>query len=929
MPVDFSSRTCAPAVIALVMVAACGGDDTAPPSYPLPDASPADVVSPDRQPPPPPDKTPPTLMQRVPEDGDPNVWGGAPIVLVFSEPLAPSSVDEAAVTLQSPAGPVAKRTTLSDDGREIRVVIESPHIGPTDLTAMVANTVTDIAGNAFAGVSWSWTVPLWQRPGGEPVAAGVGPLRPSLALDAAQNPVVAWQDSSAGAPAIRVARLVDGRWQRLGDSLDVQAGAVASAPRVALMEFDEPVVVWQETSAEKHVFAARFRGARWERLGTGPIDAGAGREAGEPVLAIDTGDRPVVAWIQDKARVELRRWEGGGWKTVWSAWDAGFALSDLAMALDEVVPVLAVAVAGVRSTDVRVVRWPNFGTSWQLVGTALDRATDHAATRPSVAVSRDGAIGVAWQENDGFSDNVYAAGYDETKESWQLWAQALDVEFDASAVAPSLGFTPEGTPMVAWSEVHAVGPRTYVGRFNGTRWEVPGAGLDTPGSRSSTSAVVTLDLASNPVLVWEERVEAEAGAMSQVSARRYNGGLDLPFGLEARKPPPCSFPLDGAADFPRTLTETKCFTDVPRRVPAPGLIPYDINSPLWSDGAIKRRFIILPDGANIGYREKHGWQLPVGAILVKEFLFEREPGNPATLYPMETRFLVKRCESGLCRAAWEGYSYQWNDSATEATLLENTNQTLFKDWPSGARMHRHSYPGKTECSQCHVNVAGGILGLQTAQMNRNFDYGGAVDNQLRALYRAGVFGSGTSMDGGQAPDGSVPIDGSFPGDDGSASMDGGTSVDGGAPTVDASTIDGRSEKDGGAPPGSDFPFGSLDTLPRFPTPSDAAHTLNERVRSYFHSNCSHCHRPDGRWPVIDLMYDAPLISAKLPNANICNELTPGDPEISRLYIKDRTRLGSLPPDFFGLPMPPLASLLPDPRQLPTLRAWIEEMKTCP
>jgi mono/diheme cytochrome c family protein len=265
---------------------------------------------------------------------------------------------------------------------------------------------------------------------------------------------------------------------------------------------------------------------------------------------------------------------------------------------------------------------------------------------------------------------------------------------------------------------------------------------------------------------------------------------------------------------------------------------------------------------------------------------------------METRFLIKRCESGACRAAWEGYSYQWNDDATEATLLDNTNLTIFKDWPSGGSMHRHSYPGRGECTQCHVNVAGGVLGLQTVQMNRNFDYGGAVDNQLRALGHAGVFGGGPSMDGGVPPDGGASIDSEVP-------------------------------PDGGVSPGAGFPFGSLDGLPRLPTPGDVAYSVNERVRSYFHSNCSHCHRPDGRWPVINLLYDAPLIGAKQPNHNICDELVPGDAESSRLFIKDSARLGNLPPDFFGLPMPPLATLLPDQRQLPTLKAWINQMETCP
>src|SRR5690242_18485382 len=126
MLIERSLLTRAALSVALVTAVSCSDDPTPPPYDPPPDAS-----SPDA---PPADKTPPTLMQRVPEAGDDNVWAGAPIRLVFSEPLAKKSVNDAAITLQSEAGPVAKRTTLSDDGREIRVVIESPHLGPAQLT---------------------------------------------------------------------------------------------------------------------------------------------------------------------------------------------------------------------------------------------------------------------------------------------------------------------------------------------------------------------------------------------------------------------------------------------------------------------------------------------------------------------------------------------------------------------------------------------------------------------------------------------------------------------------------------------------------------------------------------------------------------------------------------------------------------------------
>ncbi|HMI87673.1 MAG TPA: Ig-like domain-containing protein, partial [Polyangiaceae bacterium] len=505
MPKYRSFRAYVAAGAALVIAVGCGGDDSTSPGSPPPDASSPDTSSPDTSPPPPPDTTPPTLLQRVPETGDDNVWGGAPIRLVFSEALAPASVNDAAISLQSEAGPVLKRTTLSTDGREIRVVIESPHIGPAQLTVTVAGTVTDVAGNPFAGTTWSFALPLWQRPGGAIAASGTGPLLPALALDPAEYPVIAWQDGTA----IRASRLLEGQWQKIGAEVTVASDATVSRPRIAVTSADEPIVLWQESGNEQHVFVKRYQNGRWDLMGKGPVDAGAGREATEPAIAIDEDDRPVVAWIEDKSRVEIRRWDGNAWQSIVAAWDAGVAIADLALALEQEFPVVAVAAEGTSSSDVRVVRWRSGGTSWEPVGAPLDHDIDHVATRPSLAISRDGRIGIAWQENDGYSNNVYASEYDESADAWRGYGKALDVEFDASAVAPSLDFTREGKPMVAWSEERADGPRTYVGRFNGALWEVPGAGLDPPGSRSSSSTSLVLDRASNPVLVWEALAQAD------------------------------------------------------------------------------------------------------------------------------------------------------------------------------------------------------------------------------------------------------------------------------------------------------------------------------------------------------------------------------------------------------------------------------------
>jgi uncharacterized repeat protein (TIGR03806 family) len=198
-----------------------------------------------------------------------------------------------------------------------------------------------------------------------------------------------------------------------------------------------------------------------------------------------------------------------------------------------------------------------------------------------------------------------------------------------------------------------------------------------------------------------------------------------------------SRPSTGAtATFPRTLTDTGCFADVPARRPAAELIPYDVRSPLWSDGAVKRRFMVVPDGTSIGYTAGGAWNVPVGTILVKEFAYDTRAGDPTSRRALETRFLVRR--SG----GWQGYTYQWNDAQTEAYLLDDATTKTFPvtDAAGTTTQHTHYFPSRSDCLRCHTTAAGGTLGLQTGQLNRAFDYGATTDNQLRALEHIGLFG---------------------------------------------------------------------------------------------------------------------------------------------------------------------------------------------
>src|SRR5690606_15871493 len=55
----------------------------------------------------------------------------------------------------------------------------------------------------------------------------------------------------------------------------------------------------------------------------------------------------------------------------------------------------------------------------------------------------------------------------------------------------------------------------------------------------------------------------------------------------------------GSGEFPATLAETGLFTDLQNLVPVPGIVPYNINVPFWSDGAIKSRWFGLLDPESV------------------------------------------------------------------------------------------------------------------------------------------------------------------------------------------------------------------------------------------------------------------------------------------------------------------------------------------
>ena len=306
-----------------------------------------------------------------------------------------------------------------------------------------------------------------------------------------------------------------------------------------------------------------------------------------------------------------------------------------------------------------------------------------------------------------------------------------------------------------------------------------------------------------------------------------------PPGLDARSPigpylnnimPPKS----GAFAFPPTLSATGAFRDLQTLTPADGLVPFAPNSPLWTDGAVKTRWLAVPNdgppysaGEQIGFAPVGEWSFPNGTVFVKQFdvIVNEATG---TLKRQETRLLVRDSEGGVY-----GVTYKWRPDHSDADLLpDGLEEDVEITGADGAkRIQRYSYPSRADCLFCHNHVANLVLGLKTHQQNGDFTYPstGRTANQLRTFKHLGMLNP-------------APAEESFA------------------------------------------------TYLRAVAVTDTTATVQHRARSWIDANCSHCHRPGGFGPGYDGRFYTPLENQNLVDAYVrFRDLTR-----SQLYQRDNS-----------------------------------------
>jgi len=248
------------------------------------------------------------------------------------------------------------------------------------------------------------------------------------------------------------------------------------------------------------------------------------------------------------------------------------------------------------------------------------------------------------------------------------------------------------------------GSYIYSDYFPGAIW-----GLSDPGepSQANTTLLSGGLLSSTYISTFAEDAEGELYITSYLSGLVYR--------LDAG--------TDVTGNFPELLSETGCIDGTNPLQMAGGLVPYEINAPFWSDGVAKDRWMALPDGATINIEADHDWTFPINSVLVKNFNLNGKR--------IETRLLVRHADGN-----WGGYSYEWNDAETDASLLLNGKTTV-----KGTQTY--IYPSSSDCFKCHTTVTNIVLGPETRQLNRDHTYAstGITANQMATLEAIGYFTS--------------------------------------------------------------------------------------------------------------------------------------------------------------------------------------------
>jgi len=321
-----------------------------------------------------------------------------------------------------------------------------------------------------------------------------------------------------------------------------------------------------------------------------------------------------------------------------------------------------------------------------------------------------------------------------------------------------------------------------------------------------------------------------------------------------------------------------------------GVVPYDLNTPLFTDYAHKLRTIWVPDGKIITYQPEQALEFPVGTIISKTFYYPLAQGSAAQgnavlrtppslsllhhetldlakVRLIETRLLVRR------EAGWAAMSYVWNREHTAATLKRSGDMLDLELIDNNGTRETFTYivPDQNQCASCHItdNRSRQLqpIGPKARHLNREFDYVAGRKNQLQHLIQLGWLQG-------------VP---------------------------------------------------ELNPLPKMPDAMDPDAPLEARARAYLDVNCGHCHSRTGAAITSGLWLDAsaqepsrlgvckPPIAAGKGTGGHRHDLEPGNADASIITF----RMNSHDP---AIMMPELGRSVVHQEGVALIAQWIDAME---
>ena len=200
---------------------------------------------------------------------------------------------------------------------------------------------------------------------------------------------------------------------------------------------------------------------------------------------------------------------------------------------------------------------------------------------------------------------------------------------------------------------------------------------------------------------------------------------------------------------PALLSATGVYSDIVAKKVDTAMNYFEVNAALWSDGAAKKRWIILPPGTRITYVDSTDYfDYPNKTIFVKNFYLDTVLNDSTTRRYWETRLLVNK-EDLNGKDYWYGFSYRWKADASDAMYVGSAGMdSVFNYYPRGVSQglsyKKWTFPSAEACVQCHrvgtsMDVtARGVLGFFPAQLKRPSSIVPGT-HQIDALFDSGVF----------------------------------------------------------------------------------------------------------------------------------------------------------------------------------------------